>query len=263
MKKTWSLFLPIAVLLASCGGSTSLVDTKVYFSTVFQAIESTYQINKTAQNQFVGNFALEVNVTRNTATVNQQIFLYETGLTTIRTGSQTIDGQLVNSVITTTYDYGSTNGGVFTQTFVSSNPALNTKVYAPFTNTSLQRITSLYDSVNNNLDTDIRAKINAQVTDLVIGGQEATTDLKTYTIPVNEITTNYAKFSGVTSFTPSAVTLLIKYRSSNQHVEVAFNATATNQTYAATYLLSQSGTVSSSAYTLSLQDKLTFTGFTN
>ncbi len=261
MKKTWTLLLPITALIASCGGTTSSEPAQVYFSSVFSTIESTYTLTKTQEGEMWGNFSLEVALTRNGTTVNEMIYLYDTGLTTVRTGMQTIAGQLVDAVKTTTYDYASTNGGVFTQTVVASNPSLNTKVFTPFNSSSLNRITRLFDSVKTNLDTDIRAKINAQVTNLAIGGQLASNDLKIYQIPINEITTNYSKFSGVVGFTPTTVALRVEFRTSTNGVKVVFNSSATGQTYSGTFTLGSANTVNPSSYTLSLSDKQTFTGF--
>lgn len=263
MKKThWGLILPIATLIASCGGTPSSEGPRtVYFSEVFHTLESTYAMTKTPTNQLVGNFSLQIALVRNGVTTTETMYFYETGMTTVRTGTQSIQGTMVNAIVTTTYDYALSQGGVFQKVEVATNPTLNAKTFTPFSSTSLQSLTSRYDSINGNLNQDIRAKINAQVTNLAIGGQLETSDLKTYLIPINEVTTNYSQFSGVTGFTPTNVTLRVEYRTSTKVTNVLLNATATGASFVGTFMLSQPNTVSASTYTLSLSEKQTYQGF--
>lgn len=244
--------LSVGLLLASCLGP------QTYFSDVFNTLEMLYFPQLDNQNRITSNFRVDANLTVNGKISTYQVFLFGAGIKLTTVSQEENEGVNTQRTLTIVYDYAA--GGMFAQRQFANTPNSVDKFFSPFDQNSFNLFDQAVDTAQSVVNNDLKSLLNNQATNLIIGGQPETQDIKVYTLPVARFV-NLANFEGLVGFVPTSFNLVVTYTTSSNQGKFNMNASGQDKAYVAEITLSQPGGLIPSNYLLTASEKLTYEGY--
>jgi hypothetical protein len=250
-KKLFSL-VASGLVLASCLGP------QTYFSEVFNTIYDTYYPTKNNANQPNLNYQVNATITTENGINTFEIYFFEVGMKLINTAPEIKEGVSTTRNLTLIFDYA--EGGIFATRSYANNPAEIEKNFTEFEDDSFDLIDNAIGIFNSTLNAETIAIINNQATNLVIGGQPQTQDVKVYTLPVAQFV-SLASFESTAGFIPTSLTVKVTHTTSTNAALFEISATGNGKSYSAVITLSNPDQVLASNHLLSPTEKATYSGY--
>ncbi|MGA0875823.1 MAG: hypothetical protein ACO3QN_02390 [Bacilli bacterium] len=244
--------LGVGLLLASCLGP------QTYFSDVFNTMEELYYPELDNQNRIISNFKVDASLTIDGKVTTYQTFLFGTGIKLINVSQENNEGVDTQRTLTIIYDYAA--GGMFASRQYANTPNVTEKVFSAFDDTSFDMFDQAANIAESVLNDELKSILNNQATNLIIGGQPETQDVKAYTLPVAQFV-NLSDFEGLVGFVPSDLSLVVTFTTSTNSGNFNVEASGDGKVYEADITLSQPDALVPSNYLLSASEKLTYEGY--
>jgi len=246
--------LATALLLAGCFGP------QTYFSTVFNTLYDTYYPTKDSSDRLNMNYKVEASITTLTTQTTYEVYFFEQGLKLTTVSPETKDGVATTRTLTIVYDYA--ENGLFASRTYANNPIHQEKIFSAFDDNSFSLFNQAINVIDSTISAEVRTIINNQATNLVIGGQPTTQDIKVYNLPVANFI-DLSTFEGTAGFVPTTLTVKVTYTESLSQGQFDINASGEGKTYTAVLKFSHADQLNAVDYLLSAQEKATYEGFVN
>jgi len=248
----WLPLFATTLVLAGCLGP------QTYFSDVFNTMNDLYFPTLDNQNRITSNYEVEATLSVDGATTTYQVYLFGTGIKLVSNSPEMNEGVETTRTLTIVYDYAA--GGLFAKREFANTPNQIDKVFDAFEADSFDMFDVAVDTANSILSEETKSIINNQATNLVIGGQPETQDVKVYTLPVGNFL-DLASFEDTVGFVPSDLDVVITFTTSTNQGEISISATGDNKVYEATITFRNHDALVPADYLLSDIEKTTYEGF--
>jgi hypothetical protein len=254
MKKTNLLTLALStVILAGCLGP------QTYFSEIFNTMEDLYFPTLDSQNRIVENYEISAEITIDSRVQTFDVYFFNTGIQLINVSSETNEGVSTTRTLTIIYDYA--EGGIFSKREFANEPNDAELNFSSFDSDTFSIFDEAVDVVTNLLTDEVRGIVNNQATNLVIGGQPATQDRKSYTLPIANFI-DLENFEGAVGFVPTSLQVVVAFTTSTNQGEFQITASGDGKSYGAVITIGNPNGVVAADHLLSNTEKLTYTGYT-
>lgn len=241
-----------SLVLAGCLGP------QTYFSDVFNTMNDLYFPTLDNQNRITSNFEVEAVLSVDGKTTNYAIYLFGTGIKLVSVSPDTNEGVETTRTLTIVYDYA--EGGLFAKRQFANTPNQVDKVFDAFDDSSFDMFDTAVDTANSVLSEETKSIINNQATNLIIGGQPETQDVKVYTLPVGNFI-DLASFESTVGFVPTDLDVVVSFTTSTNEGEISINASGNDKVYEATITFRNPDMLIPADYLLSDTEKATYEGF--
>jgi len=195
---------------------------QTYFSDVFNTMNDLYFPTLDNQNRITSNFEVEAVLSVDGKTTSYEVYLFGTGIKLVAVSPET-------------------NEGVET-----------TRTLTMFDNA--------VETANSVLSEETKSIINNQATNLIIGGQPETQDVKVYTLPVGNFL-DLASFEDTVGFVPTDLDVVISFTTSTSEGEISISASGNDKVYEATITFRNPELLVPADYLLSDTEKANYEGF--
>ncbi|MBM3909179.1 MAG: hypothetical protein FJ352_00175 [Firmicutes bacterium] len=251
MKKLLALFATTLVLAGCLGPQT-------YFSDVFNTMNDLYFPILDNQNRITSNFEVEAVLSVDGKTTTYEAYFFGTGIKLVSVSPETNEGVETTRTLTIVYDYA--EGGLFAKREFANAPNQIDKVFDAFEADSFNMFDKAVETANSVFSEETKSIINNQATNLVIGGQPETKDVKVYTLPVGNFL-DLASFEDTVGFVPTDLDVVITFTSSTNEGEISIGASGNDKVYEATITFRNPDLLVPANYLLSDSEKATYEGF--
>ncbi|MFZ9138844.1 MAG: hypothetical protein ACO207_00115 [Bacilli bacterium] len=241
-----------SLVLAGCLGP------QTYFSDVFNTMNDLYFPTLDNQNRITSNFEVEAVLSVDDKTTNYAIYLFGSGIKLVSVSPDTNEGVETTRTLTIVYDYA--EGGLFAKREFANTPNQVDKVFDAFDEASFDMFDTAVDTANSVLSEETKSIINNQATNLIIGGQPETQDVKVYTLPVGNFI-DLASFESTVGFVPTDLDVVVSFTTSTNEGEISINASGNDKVYEATITFRNPDVLIPADYLLSDTEKATYEGF--
>ncbi len=251
MKKLLPLFATTLVLAGCLGPQT-------YFSDVFNTMNDLYFPALDNQNRITSNYEVEAVLSVDGKTTTYEAYLFGTGIKLVSVSPETNEGVETTRTLTIVYDYA--EGGLFAKREFANTPNQIDKVFDAFESDSFDMFDKAVETANSVFSEETKSIINNQATNLIIGGQPATQDVKVYTLPVGNFL-DLASFEDTVGFIPTELDVVISFTTSTNEGEISISASGNDKVYEATITFRNPDLLLPTDYLLSDSEKATYEGF--
>ncbi len=249
-----SFVIVSTMMLVSCFGP------QTYFSEVFNLLYDNYGPSKNSNNQLDMNYQVNATVTTENSENTFEIYLFEVGIKLINVAPFQHEGGTTTRTLTMIYDYQ--ENGLFALRSYADPSLTSEKIFAEFDDNSFNLFNRATDIVDATLTEETLSIINNQATNLVIGGQPETQDVKVYNLPVSRFV-DLADFESTAGFIPSSLDFKVTFTTSTLEGSFEITATTEEKSYTALIELSRPNQILASDHLLSSADKNTYEGYLN
>jgi hypothetical protein len=251
IQKLLPLFATTLVLAGCLGPQT-------YFSDVFNTMNDLYFPTLDNQNRITSNYEVEATLSEDGKIRTYEVYFFGTGIKLVSNSPEMNEGVETTRTLTIIYDYA--EGGLFAKREFANTPNQIDKVFDAFEADSFDMFDEAVDTANTVLSEETKSIINNQATNLVIGGQPETQDVKVYTLPVGNFL-DLASFEDTVGFVPSELDVVITFTTSTSEGEISISASGDDKVYEATITFRNPDALVPADYLLSDIEKATYEGF--
>jgi len=241
-----------SLVLAGCLGP------QTYFSDVFNTMNDLYFPTLDNQNRITSNFEVEAVLSVDGNVTTYEAYLFGTGIKLVSVSPETNEGVATTRTLTIVYDYA--EGGLFAKREYANTPNQVDKVFDAFDENTFDMFDTAVDTANSVLSEETKSIINNQATNLIIGGQPETQDVKVYTLPVGNFI-DLASFESTVGFVPTDLDVVVSFTTSTNEGEISISASGNDKVYEATITFRNSDMLIPADYLLSDTEKATYEGF--
>jgi len=241
-----------SLVLAGCLGP------QTYFSDVFNTMNDLYFPTLDNQNRITSNFEVEAVLSVDGNVTTYEAYLFGTGIKLVSVSPETNEGVETIRTLTIVYDYA--EGGLFAKREFANTPNQVDKVFDAFDENTFDMFDTAVDTANSVLSEETKSIINNQATNLIIGGQPETQDVKVYTLPVGNFI-DLASFESTVGFVPTDLDVVVSFTTSTNEGEISISASGNDKVYEATITFRNPDALVPSNYLLSDTEKATYEGF--
>lgn len=252
MKRTYLATVALTGLLVGCFGP------QTYFSTIFNQMETLYFPQENAQGRLAMNYEVDADIISNNQTSRYQVYFFTTGLKLITSIPTTINSVMTTQTTTSIFDYAA--NGVFVRRVNMNTPNEITKTFSAISNESMASINQGVDLADQVLSDQLKSVINNQATNLLIGGQPQSQDVKVYELPIANFV-DIGQFSSVFGFVADTLTVSVTFTTSTNQAVIALDASGENRTYEASIAFKNPNAIQANQHLLSAAEKLTYSGY--
>lgn len=238
---------------------TSCLTPQTYFSEIFNLAYETYQPIKNTNQLLSMNYQVDVTVLQDNETYIFEAYFFETGFQVIKDGPALVNDQTTREYLSTLFDYAAE--GVFEDQSFANNPNVVQKRFVSLTQEEIEGYGSAVTMVESMLTEDVRETLNSRVTDLLIGGQPATLNEVTYSLPLADFL-SFAELEDFVGFLPTSVDNEITYTKSTKALTLELLITNETDVFEVTLSLSNPGSLIARDYLLTEEQKRVYTGYT-
>lgn len=241
-----------SLVLAGCLGP------QTYFSDVFNTMNDLYFPTLDNQNRITSNFEVEAVLSVDGNVTTYEAYLFGTGIKLVSVSPETNEGVETTRTLTIVYDYA--EGGLFAKREFANTPNQVDKVFDAFDENTFDMFDTAVNTANSVLSEETKSIINNQATNLVIGGQPETQDVKVYTLPVGNFI-DLASFESTVGFVPTDLDVVVSFTTSTNEGEISISASGNDKVYEATITFRNPDMLIPADYLLSDIEKATYEGF--
>jgi hypothetical protein len=239
-------------ILSSCLGP------QTYFSAVFSTLKDLYFPILDNNDRLVMNYALEAAITVDDETITFDLYFFNTGMKLLAVTPTTVNEVATTETLTLVYDYA--EGGYFAKRVYANDAQNEEKIFRDFEDDTFDIFEQGVNTAESLLTEEIEGIINNQATNLIIGGQPATQDVKRYTLPVANFV-DLETFDSLVGFVPTNLDVVVELTTSTNQGKIELSASGDNKSYEVVITLSQPNLVQASQHLLTPTEKLTYEGY--
>ena len=246
------LLSSVIVLLTSC------LPNQTYFSDVFNLAYDAYQPIKNEENFLAMNYQADVEVVQEGETYRFEAYFFETGFKVVKDGPAVVNDVPTREYLSTLFDYAAE--GVFEDQSFGTNPNDVSKRFVSLNSEQMEEYGSAVTMLEDMLTPEIRNTLTSRVTDLIIGGQPATFDEVTYSLPLADFIP-LADLESLVGFLPTTIDNEISYVKSTEELTLELTISNENETFEAVLTVSNPGTLNASDFLLTDTQKADYEGY--
>lgn len=250
--KQTSLLIITSMYLASCFGP------QTYFSEVFNVLYDTYGPSKNSATQLNMNYYVNATIATENSENSFEIYFFEVGMKLVNVTAHEYQGGTTNRILTMIYDYQ--ENGLFVSRTYEEQTLTTEKYFSEFDENSFSLFDRAIGIVESTLTEETRNLINNQATNLIVGGQPQTQDVKVYNLPVARFV-DLGSFESTAGFIPTSLDFTVTFTSSTLEGRFEIQATTEEKIYTALISLSRPDDIVPSEHLLSFEVKNTYTGY--
>jgi len=236
-------------ILSSCLGP------QTYFSAVFSTLKDLYFPILDNNDRLVMNYALEAAITVDDETRTFDVYFFNTGIKLLAVTPTTVNEVATTETLTLVYDYA--EGGYFAKRVYANDAQNEEKIFRDFEDDTFDIFEQGVNTAESLLTEEIEGIINNQATNLIIGGQPATQDVKRYTLPVANFV-DLETFESLVGFVPTNLDVVVELTTSTNQGKIELSASGNDKSYEVVIILSQPDLVQASQHLLTPTEKLTY-----
>ena len=248
----------ILILGVTAGLMYGCLGPQTYFSNVFNTAYDLYFPVQDTEGKPVMNYKVIADIATNEENFNFTLFFFETGMSLTSTTPATVEEVLTTETITAIYDYQ--EEGIFASRYFGNNTLETEKVFSNFEEDAFDIVDTAIETVETNFTEEIKSIINNQATNLIIGGQPETQDIKKYTLPVAQFV-DLNTFEDIAGFVPSDLTVEVTFVTSTNETTIEVSASSPTENYQISLNLSSYDAVLATDHLLSSTAKSAYEGY--
>ena len=239
-------------ILSSCLGP------QTYFSAVFSTLKDLYFPILDNNDRLVMNYALDASITVNEEIFSYDVYFFNTGIKLVAVSPTTVNEVATTETLTLVYDYS--EGGYFARRVYGNDLQNEEKVYRDFEDNSFEIFEQSVNTIKSIITPELESVLSNQVTNLIIGGQPESQDVKVYTLPVSNFV-DLGSFESLVGFVPTNIDLTITFTTSTNQGKVDLTASGNGDSYQVNITLSQPDLIQANQHLLTPTEKVTYEGY--